>query len=141
MPRAYAHYQVALKLLLRRGRSVLFLRTQSGALDLPGGRIDTVEGKVPLEKILAREIREELGPTLRYKLGPPLFQFRRWVSAFRTYNLLTVYAGTYLAGDIRLSHEHRSFQWINPRQYRFHSADVMSREEYRAFQRHFARRR
>lgn len=142
MPRAYANYQVALKLLLRRGRTVLFLRSAyDNRWDLPGGRIDNVEVKIPLEKILAREIREELGPTLQYQLGKPLFQYRRWVSGFGTYKFLTVYAGQYLRGDILLSSEHRSFQWINPRQYRFRPSDFIGQEEYRAFLRHFGRRR
>ena len=140
MPRAYAHYQVSLKLLLKRGRSVLLLRlTSNNCWDLPGGRIDAVEGRTPLEKILAREIREELGPTLRYQLGQPLFQFRRWVPVFHTYNFLTVYAGKYLRGDVRLSPEHRSWQWLNPRQHRFRLRDFMSQEEYRAFLRYFGR--
>ena len=66
MKRDYANYQVALKVLLRRGDEVLFLRITDPLMcfDLPGGRIDNVETKTPLARILAREVREELAHQL-----------------------------------------------------------------------------
>jgi 8-oxo-dGTP pyrophosphatase MutT (NUDIX family) len=68
MKRAYANYQVSLKLLLWKGGNVLYLKDVDGKWDLPGGRIDTIESKTPLENILAREVREELGKKLKYEL-------------------------------------------------------------------------
>ncbi len=90
MKRDYANYQVALKVLLRRGDEVLFLRITDPLMcfDLPGGRIDNVETKTPLARILAREVREELGVDVRYTLGAPLFQFRRYVASHKIYNFL-----------------------------------------------------
>jgi len=79
MRRDYAIYQVALKIFLRNGRNVLFLKDDKGKWDLPGGRIDTVESKVPLEKILAREVGEELGRKVKYDLKLPAVQFRRFI--------------------------------------------------------------
>lgn len=121
MPRPkYARYQVALKLLLRRGNRVLFIKAADrNRWDLPGGRIDQGEEQVPLEKILAREVREELGAGVKYRLGIPLFQFRRPVPKLNTYNLITVYAARYLSGKIRLSFEHVAFQWLDPKKIPF----------------------
>ena len=74
MKRDYGVFQVGLKILLRKGSKILFLRMADGKyLDIPGGRIDNVEYRVPLEKIIAREIREELGPRVRYALASRSF--------------------------------------------------------------------
>lgn len=140
MKRDFALYQVGLKLLLRKGSKVLFLNmsiTELNCWDLPGGRIDNVESKTPLVKILAREIREELGPSLKYKLGRPLFQFRRYVPSRGVYNLLTVYEGKYISGEIKLSSEHSSYEWIDPKTYRFARKDFLNGEEYNAFKEYF----
>jgi 8-oxo-dGTP pyrophosphatase MutT (NUDIX family) len=139
MKRDYAMYQVALKLLLKRGNLILFLKTaDDGMEDLPGGRIDNVESKVPLEKILAREVREELGPHVKYKLGKPLFQFRRLIPSRNLYNFLTVYEGTYVSGKIKLSPEHSGYEWINPKTYRLQRKNFFNnQEEYNAFKKYF----
>ncbi|KKT74269.1 hypothetical protein A2Z63_00110 [Candidatus Giovannonibacteria bacterium RIFCSPLOWO2_02_44_8] len=140
MKRDYANYQVALKLFLKRGNKILFLKLpESGLWDLPGGRIDNVETHTPLRKILAREIREELGVKVKYELGKPLFQFRRKALSRKTYNLLTVYEGRYLSGEIKLSSEHASYEWINPKAYKFKEKDFMSKEEYLAFIEYFSK--
>ena len=131
--RDYATYQVALKLLLRKGNEVLFLRdVPSGYWDLPGGRIDNVESKVPLDKILMREIREELGEKVKYKLGCPIFQFRRETKTHNIYNFLTVYEGKYIKGNIKISFEHSSYKWVNPKNYKFKEKDFFNKEEYLA---------
>ena len=136
MKRDYATYQVALKALLRRGDGkAVFLRLADAPryLDLPGGRIDNVETKTPLAAILAREIREELGARVRYRLGAPLFQFRRLVSSRNIYNFLTVYDAEFLGGDITLSFEHSAYEWLDPRTYAWKKSQFLSSEEYTAF--------
>ena len=137
MRRNYVRYQVALKLLLWRGRKVLFLKLAGDRRwDLPGGRIDQGEERVPLRNILAREVREELGPSLRYQLREPLFQFRRRSRSLGVYNFLTAYEGHYRSGKIRLSSEHESYQWLDPRRHKFSRKDFFNREEYLAFKRY-----
>jgi len=137
MRKNYAVYQVALKLLLHKGRKVLFLRLAGDdRWDLPGGRIDRSEERVPLASILAREIREELGPSLRYTLGRPAFQFRRRSRPPGRYNFLTVYEGRYLSGAIRLSPEHQSYKWLDPRKAAFRVRYFFNREEYLAFKKY-----
>ena len=138
MKRDFGVFHVALKVLLRKGNEVLFLRTSDvGGLDLPGGRIDNIEMQTPLEKIIAREVREEIGPTVKYKLKKPVFQFRRYVPARKIYNFLTVYEATFLSGRIRLSSEHTSYRWINPSVSRLPVKDFYNKEEYSAFMRYF----
>ena len=138
MKRDFALYQVALKLLLRKGGKILFLRTSDdGKWDIPGGRIDNVEARVPLNKILAREVREELGRHIRYRVGKPLFQFRSYVPSRKVYRFKTVYEGIYLSGKISLSSEHAAYEWIDPKIYRWNGKDFSSAEEYLAFMDYF----
>ncbi len=74
----FATYQVGLKILLKKEDKFLFLIDSStGFLDLPGGRIDEIEHETQLTEIIAREVNEELGENIKYKLGKPIFQFRR----------------------------------------------------------------
>lgn len=139
MKRDYALCWVGLKLLLKKDRKILFLKTAMNPVfwDLPGGRIDNVEGKVPLEKILEREIREELGNKVKYKLGRPVFQFRRKGRNGACFNLLTAYEAKYLGGKINLSFEHSAYEWVDPKKYKFNKNDFFNKEEYRAFTKYF----
>ena len=78
--RDYGIFQAALKTVLRKGDKILFLRDNNArkTWDWPGGRIDNVEYETPLERIIAREVREELGSRVKYVLGKPVFTLRRW---------------------------------------------------------------
>ncbi len=138
MPRPFALYQVAFKILLRRGKLVLWLKSSDTQFwDLPGGRINVGEEHTPLEKILAREVGEELGSQLRYRLGKPILQFHRPIRTTARYKFITVYNASYQNGSIKLSHEHSEVHWLNPRQYPFRRRDFGYGEEYQAFRRHF----
>lgn len=146
MRRDYAIYQVALKILLRKGKKVLFLRDEKCKWDLPGGRIDNVEGKIPLEKILAREVREELGGGVKYNLKRPVVQFRRYIDSHSIYNFVTAYEAEYMSGNIILSHEHTNFEWLDPKIYPFKQKDFLAsqkefytNEEYKALMKYFRR--
>lgn len=139
MKRDYALYQVALKIFLRRGRGVLFLKDENGKWDLPGGRIDNVESKKPLEKILAREVREELGREVRYELKLPAVQFRRFIHSRGVYGLVTVYEAVYKGGRMKLSHEHISFEWLDFKTYPFKRNQFVNNEEYKALMNYFGR--
>ncbi|MEK7541882.1 MAG: NUDIX hydrolase, partial [Patescibacteria group bacterium] len=137
--RDYGVFQVGLKILLRKGGRVLLLRDDQG-LDLPGGRIDNVEYKAPLEKIIAREVREELGPKVNYILGRPLFCFRRARprGADPAFVFLVAYDAEWTAGEIKLSFEHRAYEWIDPRKYVLKRSDFGQEEEYRVLKKYFS---
>lgn len=136
-----ASYHIGLKLLLSRGstgREFLFLTTApNGRIDLPGGRIDKSEHYTPLEEILEREVREELGDSIRYKLGKPLFQFRRHFEnkGFRVF--ITVYEAEFLSGEIRLSDEHSRYEWVNPKNVTFKEEGFFHPEAFLAFKKYF----
>ncbi len=132
MKRDYGIFYVGLKVLLRKGGDLLLLRTDDGYIDLPGGRIDNVEYRAPLQKIIAREIREELGP-VRYKLGEPMFHFRRYAKRRGMHVFLAVYEGDYISGSIRLSQEHSSYQWIKAGTFPFTRRDFTTEETYALF--------
>ncbi len=143
MKRDYGVFQVGLKILLRKGDKVLLLRMNDDDqwLDLPGGRIDNVEYRVPLEKIIAREIREELGPRVRYALGKPLFCFRRQrhnKDANAKFVFLVVYDAVWKAGDIKLSFEHCAYEWVDTDAYVLKRSDFGQGEEYQSFRGYFA---
>ncbi len=137
MKRDYANYHVALKVLMRKGDEMLFLLASSDRLDLPGGRIDNVEHETPLPEILDREIREELGMDVKYKLGKPVVQFRRHVPHKGWHVFLTAYEAEFLSGSIQISPEHSGFKWINIKSFPTDPNIFFNPEEYAALKQYF----
>jgi 8-oxo-dGTP diphosphatase len=133
-----ALYNVGLKILLKKNNEFLFLTYRANKhIDLPGGRIDEDERDMPLEKIIEREVREELGPDLKYKLGKPLLQFRRYWKDKDMYIFIIIYEADYISGEIELSSEHSKYEWIAPKNFYFPRANFSSNEEYLAFKNYF----
>lgn len=129
-------YQVGQKILLQRpDGKVLFLRLKSGRFDLPGGRIDNGEYRMPLEKILAREIREELGDEITYRIGSVAFQYHFPHKNGGTF--ITVFHAGYISGEIALSNEHKSFMWVSPEIFRFQKKDFPVFAMYAGFRNYF----
>ena len=114
MPGEIATYQVGSKMLLRKDGKILFLKCDDEKWDLPGGRIDAIEHLVRLEDILAREIREELGPEVRYRVVKPAVHFRRYYRKIDKHIFLVAFEAEHESGDIALSHEHIGHEWIDP---------------------------
>jgi len=138
MKKNYAIYWVAFKILLEKSGKFLFLTASDrGLLDLPGGRADKNEGKLPIKKILEREIKEELGNDIKYKLGRIIFQYRRYNQIKKIYNLITVYEAKYISGLIKLSFEHTEYQWLDLKKYKFKEKEFYTKEEYKAFKDYF----
>lgn len=136
--RAYAIYHVGLKVFLKKGDEFLFLTDAVGKhFDLPGGRIDDVEHTTPLTEVIAREVGEELGEEVKYKLGKLVFQFRRHFESKGLHIFLTVYEAEYLSGEIKLSAEHGGLQWINPKKVDLKEEQFFHKEEYLAFKKYF----
>jgi len=137
MEKDHAVYQVSLKVLIRKGDKVLFLKSANGKyLELPGGRINKFENKISLEKILSREIKEETGNNLIYKLGDFAFQYRRLRHPGELPIFFTVYEAKYLSGDINLSSEHSGYHWLIPKKYIFKRKDFREKGEYSAFKKY-----
>jgi hypothetical protein len=133
-----AYYQVGLKLLLRKDGEFLFLKPPVGTcFDLPGGRMGKADAALPLSDFLYKKVAEELGPSLKFKVKGPLFQYTRY---FRPLNLrvfITVYEGVYISGPIQTSRSYLGHQWLNPIEHIFEPKNFMNMEEFRAFRHHF----
>lgn len=117
-------YQVSLKLLLKNGAGqTLVLKASgrgsfSGFYDLPGGRIDVEEFTVPLADVIRREVAEELG-TVAFNVDPkPVAVGRHLIAAKSsadrdTHVLYLFFEARYVSGDIQISDEHESIQWVD----------------------------
>jgi len=133
----YAAYLVSLKILVRKGDEYLFLTDAfTGKFDLPGGRINEDERNVALADIINREVPEELGPDLKYKLGDLAFQFRV-LTKTGAHIFISVYEADYLSGTVRLSNEHTGFEWIDKRDVILRENDFYSKEAYSAYKKYF----
>ena len=134
-------FQVGLKLVLRKGGKILFLRDndEKKSWDWPGGRIDDAEYGAADEKIIAREVREELGPRVKYILGKPAFTLKRWTmrGGKKMCVFCIFYEAEFRSGTIKLSSEHSSYEWISPKTFEMKRADFSHKEEYAAFKKYF----
>lgn len=116
----YPDFHVSLKIFLRKSNEVLFLhcgkRHACGVIthwDWPGGRINENEQKIPLQEVIKREIKEELGGKIRYRIGPLAFQFRRYNQRKDHWVFINVYEANYISGDIQISDEHSGYEWVH----------------------------
>ena len=116
-------YFVAVKAFLEREGKLLILKDRfsvppAGGWDLPGGRIKPDEFDVPLEDILRRKLREEVGEGILYDIGKPLvFMRHERVEATPekpTVRIFSIGYGVRLTGGgVRLSPAHTEMQWVD----------------------------
>ena len=116
-------YYVAVKVFLERGGKVFIFKDRYGDWDIPGGRIQRHEFKIPFERVIARKIREELGQKVRYRLGEPTVFMRherreRFLRGAKVRIFAIGYRGTHLGGEIRLSPQHTEYRWVSKRGFR-----------------------
>lgn len=134
----FATFQVSLKLLLKKNDEYLFMTCAfTGKYDLPGGRLGDAEYDTPLVEGIRREVREELGPDVKYKLVKPIFQFRAHPKKDKPYIFVTVYEADYISGTICLSSEHTAYQWIDKNHLNLNKESFSHNEAYLAFKRYF----
>lgn len=123
MKKKHALFQVSLKVLLRdaRGRT-LILRSKPGGMlrkswDFPGGRMDMHEQRRSISEIIKREIKEEIGNSVRYTFHPMPVTYGRLMDFSKRYGhhppiLYLFFEAVYHGGKIIISPEHRGYQWI-----------------------------
>lgn len=119
-------YHVSLKIFINNtANETLVLSaadngTFSGFHDLPGGRIDKQEFKVPLLDILEREIEEEVGLSgITIKPTPVAVARHLILSKFTIEKTKDIpvfyvfYEGALSSGDIKISDEHGGYEWVD----------------------------
>ena len=116
-------FEVSLKLILKNKKGeVLALKmpkssSMAGYYDIPGGRINSDELKKPYKEIFKREMAEEIGKSIKYRL------IKRPVSISRhpyfsvklqkdMHIFFIFFEARYLSGKIKISSEHIGHQWI-----------------------------
>jgi len=123
-------------IVLNADRKILFLKRtaheegEAPVWDLPGGGLEF--GEAP-EQGLRRELQEEVGLTVG-RIVP----LKVW--SFCPNALKQVVGVTYLVedpqGEIKLSHEHNAYEWMDPHQALFNKeievfhADIMALVDY-----------
>ena len=106
--------------IVRNGK-ILVLRARAGNVefyDFPGGRIDPDEFNTPYEDIIKRELGEEIGTGVKYKLilKPVSFSRHYYFSERQNKNiriLLLFFEAEYLGGKIKISPEHIGCDWLD----------------------------
>lgn len=133
-----AAYQVALKILLKRGDEYLLLKDAiTGKIDLPGGRINENECEIQLADIIRREVDEEAGSELKFKLGKPAYQYRARFKNGGPRVFIVVFEADYISGVVNLSSEHSDYRWVKIKDMNFNEGDFFNKEAYMVFKHYF----
>ncbi len=111
-------FYVGQKAFIEKDGAVLVLHDPAKGLDFPGGKIQ--EGETDFVEALKREVREET--TLEIEVGAP---FTNWYYEFSPEHrnagkqvYLIGFKCTYVSGEVIVSDEHSSFQWVNKENYK-----------------------
>jgi len=116
-------YFVAVKVFLEHQGKLFIFKDRFGDWDLPGGRITKDEFDTPLEDIIRRKMKEEIGDDVTYSLGKPLVCMRheRIESAPGNPKVRIFaigYPATLESGEIQLSKQHPEMCWVDPSHFR-----------------------
>ena len=111
-------YYVAVKVFLKRGNDLLVFRDGFGKWDLPGGRLRYDEFKKPLESVIKRKLKEELGSAVKYKLGDPFVFMRHERKEAMPHGpqkariFAIGYRANFVSGTINLASHHTKYEWV-----------------------------
>ncbi|MFH0854511.1 MAG: NUDIX domain-containing protein [bacterium] len=134
----YETFMASFKLILKKGKKILILtERETGYLDFPGGRIEKKETTLPIKELFKREVGEEVGKRVKYKILGPVMQYRRYDKYREIYVLVTVYEAKYLGGEIKLSGEHNKYEWADPKKLDLKTRKFSNEEEYLAKEEYF----
>ena len=114
---------VATKAFVVKDGKVLILKESSkyedgsntGRYDVPGGRVELGQR---FDESLLREVREET--CLEVKIGNPI-SVGEWRPVIRgeSWQIVGIFFECHVSGgDVVLSQDHESFEWINPKEYK-----------------------
>lgn len=115
MTRAIQTFEVSLKAaIFHNHRLLLVQESDTGTWELPGGRIDVGEERLPHADILAREIAEELGADFHIVTRDRTVSWVRQRPTDGVYQFVVARLADYSSGDVTLSTEHQAFRWTTP---------------------------
>lgn len=111
-------FYVGQKAFIKKDGKVLVLKLSDiDTIDFPGGKIQ--EGEENFIESLKREVKEETN--LEVEIHEP---FYTWYFTFHDKHpeagkkvFLVGYRCTYVSGELTLSHEHSSFEWVDSSSY------------------------
>ena len=114
-------YFVAMKVFLLDSKgNFLIMKDKFNAWDIPGGRLREQDFDLPLEAVVERKMKEELGNAVQYKLGNPVvFMRHERDEILPTGNLekrrifAIGYLAKYLEGEIKLGKSHKLYEWVS----------------------------
>jgi len=111
-------YFVAVKVFMEKDGKLLIMKDNFGVWDLPGGRIKPDEFEAPMEDIVKRKMKEELGDSIEYEVGKPAVFMRHerveHAPGNPTVRIFAVgYEGKLLSGEIKLSPRHTEMLWVD----------------------------
>src|SRR3989344_1152705 len=113
-------YFVAVKVFMEKDGKLLIMKDNFGVWDLPWGRIKPDEFETPMEDIVKRKMKEELGENIEYEIGKPVVFMRHerveHAPGNPTVRIFAVgYEGKLFDGEIKLSPRHTEFLWVDPK--------------------------
>jgi len=119
-----ANFHVSLKFIFKDKKDrILILKmpqnsSMVGFYDFPGGRMKEGEKELSFSKIIKREINEELGNKISYKLieTPVVIGRHNYISKTtnkKQYIFWVFFEVKFIGGKIILSDEHEDYVWIN----------------------------
>lgn len=117
-------YYVAVKLFLKKDGALLIFKDGFGNWDLPGGRIRYDEFRKPLDQVLIRKMKEELGGGVKYRLGEPFVFMRHERDEKMPHGptkariFAVGYRGDFIGGTIKLTSHHTEYRWIPIKKFR-----------------------
>jgi ADP-ribose pyrophosphatase YjhB (NUDIX family) len=111
-------YFVAVKLFIEKDGKLFIFKDKYGDWDLPGGRIRINEFETPLEKIIERKMREELGEEISYIIGKPIVFMRHQRNEVdldgQEVRIFAVgFEATLNSGEIKISDMHTKMEWVD----------------------------
>ena len=112
-------FQVSQKVFFIKQNQVLVLRDRKSKFgDLPGGRMNQDEFFKNWIESLKREILEELGNKVVYKIyEEPIFVHKHIVEEDNAPCLIISYIGHFIEGELLLSDEHEYYKWVSIKNY------------------------
>ena len=113
-------YFVAVKIfLLNSEENFLIIKDRFGDWDIPGGRLREQDFDVPLELVIERKMKEEVGENVKYKLGNPTVFMRHErdeILSSEDREKRRIFAVGYFAeykeGEIILGKNHNEYEWV-----------------------------